>query len=213
MVLIAPSLLAANPACLGDEVKQLENAGADLLHFDVMDGHFVPNMTYGPFILRKLKKITHMPFDVHLMVDNPEKIIPWFIEAGADIITFHLEATSQPDELLKTIQNAGIKAGVSLKPNSNMKIISQLNRTPDLVLVMGVEPGFGGQTFRPDTPQRIVQTKQLCPSALIEVDGGINQKTAQLCIDAGAEILVAGTAVFENGSYKKNILSIKGDAQ
>jgi len=210
MVLIAPSLLAADVASLGAEVKKLEKAHADLLHFDVMDGHFVPNITYGPHILKALKEKTSIPFDVHLMVNEPEKFVPWFIDAGADIITFHLEATENPNKLIKIIKEAGKKAGVSLKPKTDLAIFKTLKETPDLILVMGVEPGFGGQKFFPDTPKRIAKTKELFPRSLIEVDGGIAKDTAQLCINAGADILVAGTFIFKNGTYAKNIKTLKG---
>ena len=210
MVLIVPSLLAADVASLGAEVKKLEKAHADLLHFDVMDGHFVPNITYGPHILKALKEKTSIPFDVHLMVNEPEKFVPWFIDAGADIITFHLEATENPNKLIKIIKKAGKKAGVSLKPKTDFAIFKTLKETPDLILVMGVEPGFGGQKFFPDTPKRITKTKELFPHTLIEVDGGIAKDTAQLCINAGADILVAGTFIFKNGTYAKNIKTLKG---
>jgi len=212
MVLIAPSLLAADSANFEKEISALEDAHADLLHFDVMDGHFVPNMTFGSHVLKQLKKCTKIPFDVHLMVNNPEKFIPWFAEAGADYLTFHLEATSHADELIDTIHQYGIKAGVTLKPSSDIKLLSQLKKIPDLVLIMSVEPGFGGQAFISDTPQKIVMAKNMFGrNTLIEVDGGINEQTARLCIDAGADILVAGTAVFKNGNYSNNIKILKGE--
>jgi len=215
MVLIAPSLLSANTSILGQEVRLLEDAHADLIHFDVMDGHFVPNITYGPHILKELKKHTNLPFDVHLMVLDPEKFIPWFIDAGANIITFHLEATNQPDKLIKCIQQAHLKAGVTLRPSTDMTLLTQLKEVPDLVLVMGVEPGFGGQSFYENTPDRIYKTKQLFADSrtLIEVDGGITPETAKRCIAAGADILVAGTAVFKKGSYAHNICVLKGEKQ
>jgi len=213
MVKIAPSLLSANPAFLGDDVKKLEQAGADLLHFDVMDGHFVNNMTFGPMFLKSLKKCTKLAFDVHLMVNTPERFVPWYAESGADMITFHLEATENPDDLIKLIHQYGIKAGISLKPKTDMKILSKLKCQPDLFLVMGVEPGFGGQAYFEDTPQRIVAARKLLSNSnlIVEVDGGINPKTAKLSVDAGADILVAGTAVFKNNEYKKNILTLKGE--
>lgn len=213
MVLIAPSLLSADPAFLGKEIKHLEKAHADWLHFDVMDGHFVPNMTYGSHVLKGLKKCTCLPFDVHLMVNQPEKFVPWFAKAGADIITFHFEATSEPDKLLKKIKEYHIKAGISFRPNTDVNVLRKLKEIPDLVLVMGVEPGFGGQSFRADTVERIVLTRKLFANSqvLIEVDGGIDAKTAPSCIDAGADILVAGTAVFKNGNYAKNIHHLKGE--
>ena len=214
MVLIAPSLLSADSAQLGKEVELLEKAEADLLHFDVMDGHFVPNMTFGPMILKDLKKHTSLKFDVHLMVDNPECFVPWYINAGADMLTFHLEATKDADNLIKQIKSNGLKAGVSLKPGTDISLLSLLQEKPDLVLVMGVEPGFGGQTFREDTPYRIKKTREYFSHSdlLISVDGGINEKTAPLCQSAGADILVAGTAVFKNGSYHKNIKILKGES-
>ena len=213
MVLIAPSLLSANPACLGKEIKHLERVHADLLHFDVMDGHFVPNMTYGSHVLKRLKKCTNLPFDVHLMVNQPEIFVPWFIDAKADFITFHFEATANPDILLKEIKKHHIKAGISLKPRTDISVLSELKEIPDLVLVMGVEPGFGGQSFLKDTPKRIKLTKKIFTAhhILIEVDGGIDAETAPLCIEAGADILVAGTAVFKNGRYATNIRRLKGE--
>lgn len=213
MVLVAPSLLSADMAALGDEVKKLEKSQADLLHFDVMDGHFVPNMTFGPIILKALKKYTKLPFDVHLMVKNPAKFIPWFVQAGADIITFHIEATSNPDSLIRKIRKSGIRAGISIKPNTDVTVLKNLKEKPDLILVMSVEPGFGGQEFRKDALQRIKKIRQMFPNknVLIEVDGGINHETALLCIQAGADILVAGTAVFKNGTYKENIRAIRGE--
>ena len=213
MVLIAPSLLSADFAQLGKEVELLEEAEADLLHFDVMDGHFVPNMTFGPMILKALKKRTSLKFDVHLMVDNPELFIPWYIDAGADMLTFHLETTKEADRLIKQIKSNGLKVGVSLKPGTDISLLSFLREKPDMVLVMGVEPGFGGQAFREDTPYRIQKTREFFSHSdfLISVDGGINEKTASLCRAAGADILVAGTAVFKNGNYHENIKILKGE--
>ncbi len=212
MVLVAPSLLSANVAALGEEVQKLEVASADWLHFDVMDGHFVNNMTYGPLILKKLKSCTKLPFDVHLMVEEPERFVPWFAEAGADILTFHIEATSQPDLLIKKIKQYGIKAGISLRPGTDMQHILSITENPDLILIMGVEPGFGGQAFRQDTPERIAAMKRAFnkQNTLIEVDGGITEQTAPLCITAGADILVAGTAVFKSPDYAYNIRKIRG---
>lgn len=215
MVLVAPSLLSADMSALGEEVEKLEKSGADLLHFDVMDGHFVPNMTFGPMFLRALKKCTKLPFDVHLMVNEAERFVPWFIEAKADIITFHLETASDPDFLICQIKKAGIKAGVSIKPDTDINILKNLTEIPDLVLVMSVEPGFGGQQFRSNTPDRIAYVRQLFSNknVLIEVDGGINIQTASSCIQAGVDILVAGTAVFRDGLYAENIRTIRGEKQ
>lgn len=211
MIKIAPSLLSADVSCLGDEIQHLEKAGADLLHFDVMDGHFVPNLTFGPHILRGLKRRTDLPVDVHLMVNNPETVVPWFIEAGADMITFHLEAYPEPLRLIELIHQHGKKAGLSTRPDTDIKLLKAYGKFVDLILVMGVEPGFGGQAFRADTPHRIIETKQIEGDFLIAVDGGVNIETAPDCIQAGADILVAGTAVFKNNAYANNIRKLKGE--
>lgn len=212
MVKIAPSLLAADSACLGKAVSDLEASGADFIHFDVMDGHFVPNLTFGPKILQELKKHASLPFDVHLMVTNPDECISWYADAGADLITFHLETTQNPLQTIKLIKDRHIKSGITLKPSSNIEQIIPFIDDIDLVLVMGVQPGFGGQKFYPDTPERIKQTKDIIAhrSVLLEVDGGINFQNASLCVDAGADILVAGTAVFQNGTLSENIATLKG---
>lgn len=214
MVKIAPSLLAANSASLGKAVAGLDAAGADFIHFDVMDGHFVPNLTFGPKILKELKPLSQLPFDVHLMVTNPDDCIPWYAEAGADLITFHLEASSNPLQTIQLIKSFSIKAGVTLKPNSDMQLLAPLVDLVDLILVMGVQPGFGGQKFYDDTPERLMYTKKIIGNRpiLLEVDGGINFQNAPLCIDAGADILVAGTTVFKNDAYADNIAKLKGIA-
>ena len=211
MVKVAPSILAANFMCLEKELKKLEKAQADYIHFDVMDGHFVDYITFGPQILKQAKKCTNLKFDVHLMVNNPSKFIPWYAEAGADIITFHLEATDNPLNEIKLIKSFGLKAGISIKPQTPIEKLKPFLGDIDLVLIMSVNPGFGGQQFDANTPKRIENLRKLSSSVLIEVDGGINKETAKLSIDAGADILVAGTSVFKTCNYEKNIKKIKGE--
>ncbi len=213
MIKIAPSILSANSACLCDEVKKLEQANADYIHFDVMDGHFVNNITFGPKILSDLKKCTNLEFDVHLMVENPLKFIPWYINAGADIVTFHFEAVESPIDAINLIKSHGIKVGISIKPDTDVSVLIPYLDMIDLILIMSVEPGFGGQTFISKSIEKITKTKELIKNKniLIEVDGGINVNTAKDCINSGVDILVAGTAVFSDGNYKKNILSLKGE--
>lgn len=211
MVKIAPSILAADSSCLKDAVQKIEKAGADYIHFDVMDGHFVPNITFGPQILKDLKFQTNLPFDVHLMVENPEKFIPWFAEAKADMITFHVEATNNVLPILNLIKKYNIKAGLSLKPDTNIHRLDPFLDKVDLVLVMSVNPGFGGQSFIPSAIDKIRYLNQIPNrSFAIEVDGGITPVTASQCIIAGSDILVAGTSVFKDGLYEKNIQTLKG---
>lgn len=211
MVKIAPSILSADFANLGKELKALEKAGADMIHIDVMDGNFVPNLTFGPCVVKALRKETRLPFDVHLMVKNPEIMIPWFAEAGADIITVHAEACKHLDKTLATIHDYGIKAGVSLNPSTNEDCLKYILDKLDLILIMSVNPGFGGQNFIESQLSKIAAVKELIDGKEIEieVDGGINPMTAAECIAAGADILVAGTAVFAGGEYQKNINSLR----
>jgi len=198
MVLIAPSILSADFGHLHNEISALDKAGADLIHIDVMDGHYVPNLTFGPGIIRQIRPYTSLPFDVHLMVDNPETAAGWFISAGADIVTVHAEACKHLDAVLNSIRERGCKAGVSLNPSTPETVLEYVLDKVDLILVMTVNPGFGGQVFLPEQLKKIARIKSMIGSRdiKIEVDGGINAMTAAECSAAGADILVAGTAVF-----------------
>lgn len=201
MIKIAPSILAADFGNLGRDVTSLSGWHADWLHFDVMDGHFVPNLSFGPPILSSIRPLTKLPIDAHLMVEEPARFIPWFIQAGADIITIHVEAEKHLHRALQQIHEAGRKAGVVLNPGTPAIAAKEILPYCDLVLVMSVNPGYGGQKFIPESLEKIAELRQMIDArgltTEIEVDGGINPETAQLCIDAGATVLVAGSAVFQ----------------
>ena len=208
---ISPSILSADFSQLGNEIKRLEQGGADMIHVDVMDGHFVPNLTMGPPIIKSLRKYTKLPFDVHLMITPVHKFIKDYAEAGADIITIHPEATSNLSESIKHIKILKKKVGVSLNPNTKVNVIQEFLSEIDLVLVMSVHPGFGGQKFMPEVLEKIKDLNEIKEKDNlnfdIEVDGGINFDNNKLAINAGANILVSGTTVFKenNGDIKKNI--------
>lgn len=198
--LVAPSILSADFSRLGDEIRKVELAGADWIHVDVMDGHFVPNITIGAPVVKSLRPITKLPLDVHLMIDHPEKYIEDFAKAGADYITFHIEASSDPRLLINQIRSLGVKPGITLKPATSIDQILPLIKLVDLILVMTVNPGFGGQSFMGDQVEKInilnKKLKELNHQALIEVDGGINDTTAIQCLNA--DVLVAGSYIFGN---------------
>ena len=212
---IAPSILSADFGQLGSEIKKLEKAGADMIHIDVMDGHFVPNITVGPPVIKTLRKYTKLPFDVHLMISPVHKYIKDYAEAGADIITIHPEATDNLQESIEHIKKFGKKVGVSLNPNTQIDIIEKLLVEINLVLIMSVHPGFAGQKFIPNVLDKIKELKKIKDKKNlnfdIEVDGGINFDNSKLVIEAGANILVSGTTIFKNnkGDIKKNIDILK----
>ena len=212
---IAPSILSADFGRLGSEINKLEKAGADMIHIDVMDGHFVPNLTVGPPVIKTLRKYTKLPFDVHLMISPVHKYIKDYAEAGADIITIHPEATDNLQESIEHIKKFGKKVGVSLNPNTQIDIIEKLLVEINLVLIMSVHPGFAGQKFIPNVLDKIKELKKIKDKKNlnfdIEVDGGINFDNSKLVIEAGANILVSGTTIFKNnkGDIKKNIDTLK----
>ena len=199
-ILIAPSILSADFANLAKDVSMVESAGADWLHVDVMDGHFVPNITIGPVVVKSIKKYSKLFFDVHLMITNPEKYWESFYKTGADLIVFHNEVSCDKKQLIQEIKKAGIKAGVSIKPKTPVSDILEILPLVDVVLIMTVEPGFGGQSFMGDMVPKISSLRKIIDdnkyNCLIEIDGGINDKTAKVCIDAGADVLVSGSYIF-----------------
>lgn len=208
-IFISPSILTADFARLEHECKLLEKCGADWIHCDVMDGTFVPNLTFGMPIVKSIRKCVVLPLDVHLMIDRPERYITQFVDAGADIITFHVEATDKVAETCKLIRDCGKKAGLSVKPSTPVEVLQQYRGLFDMILIMSVEPGFGGQKFIESSVEKIRTARRLFADSLIEVDGGINSQTALKVIEAGADIIVAGNAIMGAADRKSAIDNIR----
>ncbi len=209
MKLIAPSILSADFSRLGEEIKSVDKAGADRIHIDVMDGHFVPNITIGPMIVEAASRVTSLPLDVHLMIANPDQFIPQFVKAGAELISVQVETCVHLNRTIHMIKDHGLRAGVVLNPSTPLFTLEWILEYIDLVLIMGVNPGFGGQSFIPNTLDRI---RELCQwitdrglSTLIQVDGGVNEETIGEISLAGASVFVAGSAIFGSPDYKKTI--------
>ena len=211
---IAPSILSANQLVLGEQIKTVETLGANWLHIDIMDGHFVPNLSFGPAVVKWLDKVVKVPQDVHLMVQEPQKFIEPFVKAGASALTIHVEARGNIRETLKQIKKAGLWCGLSIKPDTQAATLIPYLDLIDLILVMSVYPGFGGQEFLPQSPEQINQVAKLAKdhNILVEVDGGINRQTAKIAYNSGARALVAGAAIFGQTDIKQALSDIKNAA-
>ena len=216
MIKVAPSLLSANFACLKDDIEKIENGKADWLHYDVMDGHFVPNISFGYSILKDVSKVTSLFLDVHLMISEPQKYVDEFIKSGANLIVFHIEAMENKEDtlaLIHHIKENNVQVGISIKPNTPVDTIQDYLSLLDVVLVMSVEPGFGGQSFKEIALAKIkdldTRRKENNDRYLIEVDGGINETTGKKCKDAGVDVLVAGSYIFNSDDYAQRIASLK----
>jgi len=213
MKLLAPSILSADFSILGQQIKEVEEAGADIIHLDIMDGRYVPNITFGPPVVESIRKITDLPFDAHLMIVEPEKYIPDFIKAGVNMISFHMDATIHAHRVVDMIKSNDVKAGVVLNPATPVKTLEEIIHYIDYVLIMSVNPGFGGQKFIPQTAEKVKKLKLLMEETnrtdiLIEIDGGVNQDNINYLSMLGVNIFVAGNAVFK-GNIKENVVNLK----
>ncbi|MBU5316304.1 ribulose-phosphate 3-epimerase [Clostridium bornimense] len=217
MIKIAPSILSADFSRLGEEIELLDKSGADIIHIDVMDGHFVPNLTFGMPVVKAIRKYTKLPFDVHLMIENPAMYVKDFIDAGADIITVHYESDRHIDRTINLIKENGCKAGIVINPGTSVEVIKHLIPIVDMILIMSVNPGFGGQKFIEYSVDKIKEVRAIADKVnkdlMIEVDGGITTDNIGKVVAAGADVLVAGSAVFNGGKVKENIAALKAQAK
>lgn len=211
MVKIAPSILSSDFSKLGNDIVKIDKAGADMVHIDVMDGSFVPNITIGPCVIKSIRPATKLPFDVHLMVQNPEHLFESFSKAGSDIITFHYEAVKDPAIAIKKLQDLGIKVGISIMPDTSAEVLKPYLDSLGLILVMTVMPGFGGQSFMHTQLDKISSIKNMIGDReiILSIDGGINQDTAPLAIESGADMLISGSYIFGSNDYKAAIESLR----
>lgn len=217
MIKIAPSILSADFSRLGEEIELLDKSGADIIHIDVMDGHFVPNLTFGMPVVKAIRKYTKLPFDVHLMIENPAMYVKDFIDAGADIITVHYESDRHIDRTINLIKENGCKAGIVINPGTAVEAIKHLIPIVDMILIMSVNPGFGGQKFIEYSVEKIKEVRTIADEVnkdlMIEVDGGITTDNIKKVVAAGADVIVAGSAVFNGGKVKENIAALKAESK